>query len=328
MPSFDRFLDWRRINLSSLSIWMLGNLATPAAGLLTLVFAQSLAQFTWDFFWFSPTQPLPPARASVVTQAHTVQNSSVDTVLQTHLFGKPKVVESAKIAPVPVASIPVPTRNPTSAETSEAAIRFTLRGIMAGEPSGAIISWPGEPDRFFRVGGKLSGGSIVQKIQADQVILSREGKLTTLSLSRELLPDSSSFFGWNIEKTETKRDKKEENTRGEKHNPIKNGVSLNQYRSRILENPNNLEKIVRTQPIYKSGRLEGFRLRPGSEGEALFDQYGLQPNDLLVSLNGIPLDDPLKAIQVLQSMRDASEVDLGIIREGRAETVKLQFSRK
>jgi|GEM_PF-4214137 len=320
MISFDRFLDWRGITLSGLSTWLIRNLSTPATGLLTLILAESLAQFTWDFFWTPPTQPLPPARLSTVMQTHTTQGPSVDTVLQTHLFGKTKVAEVAKITPVPVASVPVPTRNLTS-ETSEAAIKFTLRGIMAGDPPSAILSWPGESDRFLQVDGRnLPDGSVIQKIQVDQVILSRGGKLTTLSLGRQLIPN---FFGWNIGKNERKRDRREET-----QNSVSNKVSLNQYRSRILENPNTLEKIVRTQPIYKSGRLEGFRLRPGPEGEQLFDQYGLQPNDLLTSLNGIPLDDPLKAIQVLQSMRDASEIDLGVVRKGRAAIVKLQFSRK
>ncbi len=90
-----------------------------------------------------------------------------------------------------------------------------------------------------------------------------------------------------------------------------------------LQNPAPLFTQIRAIPNLQDGAPRGFRLseiEPGS----VFQQIGLQDGDLLTSVSGQPVGDPMKAIAMFQTLHDRSSVTLNVIRAG--QPVQLYYS--
>ena len=49
-----------------------------------------------------------------------------------------------------------------------------------------------------------------------------------------------------------------------------------------------------------------------------FTRLGLMPGDLVTAINGTPLDDPSRGMEILQSMNCAAEVTVTVERNGTA----------
>ena len=50
--------------------------------------------------------------------------------------------------------------------------------------------------------------------------------------------------------------------------------------------------LVRVQPVFNQGKLTGYRIFPGgNHGSSAFTQLGLRAGDLILAVNGTPLDD-------------------------------------
>ena len=301
-----------RHTLAALSfpIHLLSRLATWVTVLSVFVLAHALAHLTWSLLP-EPVSSLAPPRP--ITARPSVANGpDTEVITRAHLFGKADVARPSQAA--------TPTSVPTA--VPETQLKLALRGIIAAVPpdGGAIIAEAGGGDHFFRVGDPLPGGAILQEIQPNQVLLARNHRLETLRLPR--LTGLGSITSAPTNESADVTDASEE------AEPEENLVqTLSDYRDQILENPASFLNLVQTQPVYRSGRLEGFLLRPGQKGGNLLERYGLKPNDLVTSLNGIPLDNPLKAVEVLRGLRNASTLTLGVSRQGRTENITLRFTR-
>jgi general secretion pathway protein C len=69
------------------------------------------------------------------------------------------------------------------------------------------------------------------------------------------------------------------------------------------------------QPNLVNGKTDGFvvrRLQPGT----LLAQMGLQRGDVIKRVNGMPLDSPEKALQIMQQLREARQLSVDLERGG------------
>jgi general secretion pathway protein C len=83
--------------------------------------------------------------------------------------------------------------------------------------------------------------------------------------------------------------------------------------------------LVRVQPYSKNGKLEGYRIRPGKD-RRLLSKFGLRSGDVVKSVNGVPLDNPIKALEIMKQLSTATSVTVDIERNGspRSFTFSLQ----
>ncbi|MBV8772436.1 MAG: hypothetical protein JO166_08925 [Deltaproteobacteria bacterium] len=82
-----------------------------------------------------------------------------------------------------------------------------------------------------------------------------------------------------------------------------------------LANMGSLFTQIRAIPNLQDGSANGFRLseiQPGS----IFDQIGLQDGDVLTAAQGQSVSDPMKAMELLSSLRNSSSITLSVIRGG------------
>lgn len=106
--------------------------------------------------------------------------------------------------------------------------------------------------------------------------------------------------------------------------PSSDAANLGEFRQAVLNNNMRLLEVASPQPHEVDGKFAGFRLMPGSN-TALFNQLGLQPGDIVTTVNGSVLDSPAAGMQALQGAASASQVTLGITRGGQQITLPLSF---
>ena len=72
-------------------------------------------------------------------------------------------------------------------------------------------------------------------------------------------------------------------------------------------------------PNMVNGRINGFIISQ-IEPMSVFDKIGLKDGDIITSINGISLNDPGRAIQTLNGLRNESKVTMQVIRNGKPTT--------
>jgi general secretion pathway protein C len=93
---------------------------------------------------------------------------------------------------------------------------------------------------------------------------------------------------------------------------------------RNLQNMGQLFTQMRAIPNVEDGKTDGFRLSevvPGS----LFSQMGLRNGDVVTSVGGQDMNDPTQAIALLNSLRNASSLNITVMRHGRPVDLSYQI---
>jgi general secretion pathway protein C len=90
---------------------------------------------------------------------------------------------------------------------------------------------------------------------------------------------------------------------------------------KVLLNPMAVVKNARVVPAMKNGKPEGFKMyaiRPTSA----FAKLGLTNGDTLTSINGFELNSADKALEVYTKLREATSLELEVLRRGKPVTLK------
>lgn len=193
-------------------------------------------------------------------------------------------------------------------------LNLTLIGLLADDReqySRALIA-NGADEQSYAIGDDVARGVTLQAIFPDRVILSRNGRLETLRLER---------------------DKPGAGGEGALPPPVAaadagpaNPPQLAQIRDEVLKDPAKASEYVRVQPANVGGQLKGYRVYPGRDRSA-FTSAGLRPGDLVTSVNGVQLDDPAKALQMLGDLGQAGQVNLVVERGGQTQNISINLTQ-
>jgi general secretion pathway protein C len=276
--------------------------------LLTALLAQTLARLTWELL---PAPALPTALSMAAVgqsaaHAERTQQAEIARLNQWHLFG---VVQKA--APKPMATV---------TEAPETRLNLKLRGVVASsEPTAAraiIADGKGE-EESYAIDENLPGNAVLREIYADRVILEYRGRLETLRLPKEsaagaLAPAKQSALA------ATRRPVTQAST-------ADNAALLRQYREALTSNPQSLMNLVSITPVNDkaSNQLKGYRIHPGKD-KKLLGRFGLKNGDVVTGVNGVPLNNPIKALEIMRDLTTASSVTLEVERNGVLESFVFQ----
>ncbi|WP_455217901.1 type II secretion system protein GspC [Kaarinaea lacus] len=289
--------------------------------LMVIMLAQSLARLTWELV------PRPevkdnqamfnPADRSGSDPGRKYQ-SQIKQISQWHLFGQKTA------APVAVSKV---------TEAPATRLNLKLRGVMASSDQGsarAIIADSKGEENSYAVGAELPGNAILKEIYPDRVILEYRGRLEMLQLPKE----ESVAIGFDSEINENSA-KGEEisastsvDSSTEAPNTIRSAQAsglLRQYREALVNDPQSLMNLVSAAPVAEegTGKLKGYRIGPGKD-KNLLRKFGLQNGDVITAVNGVPLDNPIQALEIMRDLSSASSISLDIERKGIPQSVSLQ----
>ena len=269
-----------------------------AALVFTLLLGRALADLVWALV------PVPEAArwrpAPVPVAAPRAPAGDVNAIAAAGLFGR---------------YVAAPAGDDSMLNAPETPLNLTLIGLLADDReqfSRALIATQGGEEKAYAIGDDVSRGVILQAIFPDRVILSRSGRLETLRLEREG-GSSTAATGYTPPPVAAAE-------------PASSAPQLAQIRDEVLKDPAKASEYVRIQPANVSGQLKGYRVYPGRDRSA-FSNAGLRPGDLVTSVNGVQLDDPAKALQLLGDLGSAGQVNLVVERGGQQQNISINLSQ-
>lgn len=88
---------------------------------------------------------------------------------------------------------------------------------------------------------------------------------------------------------------------------------------RAFSDLNTVLQQARAVPHYENGVPAGYKLFQVVP-DGLFAKLGLKDQDIICGIDGQPVNDPAKALELLNQMRTANHVDLCVKRDGKTQT--------
>ena len=275
--------------------------------MISIWFLSLLADLVWMMFP-APQQmqrQLPTSNIATIPSSATAQSkASIDIVAMQawYLFGSNKAQNPAAIQNEnnqPAAPIDASLTN----------LQLVLLGCLESdipEESYAIIQTPGKSE-LIKVGENIpvGDGVILARVLTDRVIINNRGRMESLLLYTDKETSSGGArppVAAGGQKVIDQRDNPELS------------MMANNYRNQLMTNPMSLTDVIKVS-IAKDpdGKIVGYRIRPGRD-RAQFAQFGLQTGDIVTAINGVPLNDPTKAMEVYGQMRDAKEASFAVKR--------------
>lgn len=221
-------------------------------------------------------------------------------------------------------------------------LQLQLRGTLAeADPrSGmAVIADPVSGERAYRVGDGLPGGATLDGVYPDRVILLHEGVQETLGLPYDQ-PGAAMTPATAAAPAAGGRNTAPATTSASAPTPAQmpaatpvfvapqmaqGAVDFSRLQQQLgVADPGELMRQISAQPVMENGRMAGVRLS-GGPNAALIAQLGLQPTDIVTSINNVPLDSMGRATQVVDSLKTATRVTVTVNRDGKPVTLSVNI---
>jgi len=275
-------------------------------GLVILILI-TLAKVVMGFFDNSSDKIIVPSSTATNTNVKPQPRANHDRkVAQLHLMGKPAPVTSTKQVK----------------DAPETTLNLKLLGVLAGdkEYGYAIISSGGNKIKHYGLGDDVPGGATLHAVFSDRVILERDIRMETLRLPR------ANAKGFN-QKLPAKTTSTAASQQGQPAANTANFETVGQFRQEIMKNPVRLTEFINAAPHNnEEGKFIGYKLTP-SKNTDMFYQLGLQPGDVVTTINDVTLDAPNKGPEAMQKLAAASEVTMVVLREGTEITLFQDLSQ-
>jgi general secretion pathway protein C len=259
---------------------------------LVIGIAWQLVQLTWLLL-----ERAAPADSEPVAVAPPPANAvrkgiDVQAIAGVHLFG---VAQQEQAAPEDA--------QPTQMNLILSAV------FAANDPTKgvAVIGESAQSSKVYSVGATVRPGTRLHSVYLDRVILDRNGQLETLALPRP------STAGLTI-------------TRAAAPRPGGGSQFADNLRRIAETNPTAFAEIVRPQPVFANGVQRGYRVYPGRNRQQ-FAKLGLQPGDLVLSINGTPLDDPQRGMEIFNTIGTSDRVTVTVERNGQSQELTLNTAQ-
>jgi general secretion pathway protein C len=221
-----------------------------------------------------------------------------------------------------------PQKSLTAKETAEkdsskgiaaAQVNFVLKGVAVGmtpEASFAVIyDEKAKKQGLYRTGDKI-GDATIGAIEADRVILKRNGRREALLMMRER-NDSKGFSASHIRSTKQDGSLVRQ-TDGETY------VLDRERVNDLISNVNQFMTQLRVRPFFVNGAPIGYLVTDIKQG-SLIDQIGLKDGDVIQGVNGIPITKPEQAFAAYQQLKNESQITLEVRRGNSSQVITYEL---
>ncbi|MEX0731399.1 MAG: type II secretion system protein GspC [Aquisalimonadaceae bacterium] len=274
-----------------------------------------------SLFWHAvpaDNPPPPPVRMDI-RQSGTASASGIGEQLAAlRLLGRAAPLNATAQPRIPV-------------DAPETRLNLSLRGLYYSTRQQAALAIIGEGNReetFYRVGDSLPGGVTINAIHADRVILLRNGRHEALKLPEERLdlraaaPDAAPV---DLPDGSASTDDEASTDGDASPDGADAGGNLAETRRELLRDPANFSRHVQIEPHSADGAFIGIRLQPGRDS-TLMEQIGLEPGDIVVSIDGTRMSTPQAGIQAMRQIAGSESAELEVIRNGNPQTIHIDMT--
>ncbi|SDU17050.1 type II secretion system protein GspC [Halopseudomonas salegens] len=261
--------------------------------LLALVCALLLARLTWIVLEPSIMLPAyePPTAASASAGERNRRSAGFAELARLSVFGQ--AAQSAGVVTI---------------DAPDTSLNWVLKGVFADpDParSAAILTTQGQSERLYRVGADLPGNVRLDQVLGDRVLLARDGVLETLRLQKRSEQRSGSRAGSSSAAPERMVDIPSEDM----------GGMPRIDREAWTSDPQRFLEVVSANPVMVDGEVYGLEVNP-ARNEREFTAAGLEPGDVIISVEGTPVAEINDYRDILQELGSSSSVALYLERNG------------
>jgi len=231
------------------------------------------------------------------------------------LFG-PEPDPSRVVAAAEVAK-PKPAPKPPSEP-----VRVTLYGtISSTDPANSLAVLAGKSGKadIYRVGDEIQTGVTLSEVRQRSAVLSVGDAEQEVWLVEDGQGRTSAAPPPVASVNAARAGGKALETRVTEPEVIR---KLDNYRNELADNPLSLVDKVRVFVVQRNGQAYGVRVRPGTDRE-LLGQLGLRSGDILLTLNGVPLNDVTRLADVIAQLKENRDLTVDVERGGRRQELRL-----
>lgn len=301
--------------------------------LLVIWLSHSIARLFWLVI---PNPTIPPATLSLVAaDSPGGASAASESVNITQITALAPFGDAAPEA-APVVDTQ-PTAQGIETDAADTQLNLILRGVVGSnyEKSGRAIIASGDRADVYAVGDTLPVGTNVTlaKVLDGRVIINNNGSFESLWLFKEdpNAPKLTTSFAAPQASNEWAT------PGGYADPPYQQQPPLFVDKSPVADSPRfgadpsaaaaskTLADVVAMSIYREGGQVVGYKIRPGRNAE-MFNSLGLQTDDIVTAVNGVPLSSPGKIMEIYKSMGSATSANLDIRRGG--STVNLDVMLK
>lgn len=276
--------------------------------LLVLCLSISLARLFWLLV---PSPSIPAATVAIPTQSAQVESSNsavnIEQLKALSVFGK---VEAPKQDQQPVVE-----------QATLSQLNLVLVGVIASSDENAARAMiaVGDKQDIYPIGATLPAGNNVtlSKVLGDRVIINNNGQFESLLLY-QTDPNAPKISQASQPASNLQQQIVPQQTVGRSGPDVQ--VPDVSRDPALAEVSRNLSDVLAMTIHREQGQVIGYKIRPGRDAEK-FKSLGLQPDDIVTAINGMPLTNPAKIMEVYKNMGNTTSASLEIKRGGGLITV-------
>jgi general secretion pathway protein C len=300
--------------LVKVNAWLCGN-AGVTSRILTIILLMGCAWIAGTMVWLPMQNKGIERWQAQLTQVNHQSPLNIDVTMikQRQLFGEYQTKD-----------VTSPTRAIVlDAPKTQLALR--LVGVAVVYPhnaSLAIIAHQRKQDTYG-IGDPIDGTRAkMVDVYHDRVVIDNAGRHETLMLlDVDYDSTSNKSFSNRFQRLPELDDKPAVEY---DENRLATANHLAKIRQEILKNPSQLFQYVRLSMLKRGRDIVGYRLSPGSS-EELFNSVGLKSGDIATKINGVDLRDQNAMTKLESLMKDLSEVNLTVERDGEPLDIYIQL---
>lgn len=267
---------------------------------LIIACAQLLSEIIWmllDESDYGTTTITTPVTSTSGQNSNNVKKSQQQTfrnLSSAHLFGTAETKTTVSTDKLPETKLNLVLKGVLSAGTTAMASAIIAQGKNGKE-------------EIYGIGDKIPGGITLKEIHPEHIILERQGRLETLRLEKSKGSSTSNMSRSSASTISTASSQK-----------------LKDIRSDIIKNPTAFRKHALPVVVRENGKQIGYRLQ-AQQNSDLLTQAGLEPSDVITSINGVKLNDMKNSISALNALRSANNVNIMVKRNGAEIPLNIQL---
>ncbi len=300
--------------------------------LLVIWLSHSVARLFWLVI---PNPSIPPATAVSVSAAATgASTAAAEAINIAQVKNLAPFGETVVEPPAPVEVQPAPATQGIENNAADTQLNLVLRGVLSSndEKAARAIIATGDRADVYGIGDAIPVGNNVTlaKVLDLRVIINNNGAFESLWMYKD---DPAAKLGSAVANIPAA------NSNGFANPPYQTPPQVFADRPPRFESPapvaagdaamaqvgKTLADVVAMSIYRENGQVVGYKIRPGRNAE-LFSSLGLQTDDIVTAVNGVPLSSPGKIMEIYKSMGSATSANLEIRRGG--GTVNLDLTLK
>ena len=208
----------------------------------------------------------------------------------------------------------------------ETRLNLELQGVFTNnnpDLSSAIIAERGKNGELFGIGDRVPGNAFLHAVEQNHVLIKRGTRLEKLLFPKQRLNITSANQRSTSSRGASKARSSTRTIRPSGGSSTPSGGSEvsaasaagNSSRDKMLRNPEQAIRDFGFEPV-APGRASGYRVGTNASNSAVASA-GLQPGDVVISVNGMPVGVAMNDARLFDQVRSAGRARVEVEREGR-----------